>query len=84
MFSRLFELGALSEVRKRRDALAKDLAWQDACRHLGEVFGTTGPDGLIQHRFGPYIVPACPGKLVTLNKKYFSMLEDIITPYQKT
>ena len=37
-------------------------------RDFGERFGTTGPDGLIRHRLGPYAVTGKPDTVATAGR----------------
>ena len=64
IFSRLFEVETCSEVAAREIGLRKDPAWGEALSRLGEVFGTSQPDGLIRTRFGTYRTPAGSGRMV--------------------
>ena len=64
VFSRLFEMETPAEVAAAARGLAKDLAWQEVLRNLGETFGTDQPEGLLRSRFGIYQTEAGSGRTV--------------------
>ena len=62
VFARLFEVNALSDVSRIRNALERDTMWSAAMRELGIRFGTGRSDGQIRHRFAHYASPAGSGR----------------------
>ena len=58
IFSQLFELKSAAEIDAKKQALTQDTAWRRLGRELRQTHGA------IFRNFGPYIVPAGPGKTV--------------------
>jgi DNA-binding NtrC family response regulator/ligand-binding sensor domain-containing protein len=64
VFSRLFEVETLSEIKEKVEALRGDPAWHAMLRSLGATFGATDTDGRIRYHLGPYVVPSGLGTVV--------------------
>ncbi|MDP6778423.1 MAG: hypothetical protein QGI83_16835 [Candidatus Latescibacteria bacterium] len=62
VFSRLFEVKALSDVRRIERALKRDSTWTAGLRDLGAAFGSSGDGGRIQSRLGIYTASSGPGR----------------------
>jgi hypothetical protein len=68
VFSRLFEVETLSEVKEKAESLQGDPAWHEMLRSLGSIFGAADVDGRILCHIDPYMVPSVPGKVVSVGQ----------------
>jgi DNA-binding NtrC family response regulator/ligand-binding sensor domain-containing protein len=64
VFSRLFEVETLAEVKGKAESLRGDPAWSAMLRSLGATFGSADADGRIPYNLDPYMVPSGPGTVV--------------------
>ena len=64
VFSRLFEVETPVAVTVKERALRQDLAWQEALQRLGEEFPGAASEDRMHYYWGPYAVPAGPGRTV--------------------
>jgi len=64
VFSRLFEVETLSQVKEKAEGLRTNPAWHAMTRSLGATFGATDTDGRIRYHLHPYVVPSGPGTVV--------------------
>ncbi|MDP6778426.1 MAG: two-component regulator propeller domain-containing protein, partial [Candidatus Latescibacteria bacterium] len=64
VFSRLFDVGSITEVARVKETLAQDTTWSRMLGELGTEFGPEGALRQIPYRFGLFSAPSGPGKLV--------------------